>query len=250
MSRLNSFFLASDHWPRAGEDILLEGPEARHMLQVLRTMPGTEVRLFDGEGRTGHFVLVESAKRKAVLRPGSVRRHPARRAGVTLALAWSKASRRGWLLEKSVELYGNGVAFWRSERSQGALPKTVKDSWKEKIVQSAKQCGNPWLPHLYTIGGIQDLITFAAGFEQRFLLWESPQLGTLLQPDMLSHGRSLAVIGPEGGITEQEAEHLQEADFLPVSLGKSVLRWETAALHCLSLAFHGLMTASQTNGDV
>lgn len=243
MARLNSFYLSPERWPAPDAEAVLDGPEARHLLQVLRTPAGSEVRLFDGLGREGRFELLPGGKKIALLRPLRVEEHPRRPAGLTLALGWNKASRRDWLLEKSVELMADGLAFWRAARSQGEPPE-VKDSWRSKLVQAAKQCGNPWLPDLHCIpGGLDGLIAHGERFDRRFLLWESPEASALLRPALLASGRSLAVLGPEGGLETEEVERLVAAGFAPVTLGRSVLRWETAALHCLSLAFHGVAEA-------
>jgi 16S rRNA (uracil1498-N3)-methyltransferase len=244
MSRLNSFHLPADRWPAPGGEVLLEGPEAKHMLQVLRTSPGSEVRLFDGQGRDGLFELLPGGKKAARLKALELADHPRPLSGLTLALGWNKSSRRGWLMEKSVELHAGGIAFWRAARSQGEPP-PVKDSWREKLVQSAKQCGNPWLPELDCLhGGIGALEEFGTRFDRRFLLWESPEAPALLRPAMLATGRCLAALGPEGGLDDAEVRRLLDAGYEPVTLGRSVLRWETAALHCLSLAFHGAEEAA------
>ncbi|MGE4292278.1 MAG: 16S rRNA (uracil(1498)-N(3))-methyltransferase [Desulfovibrio sp.] len=247
MSRLNSFHLPPDRWPGPEGEVLLEGTEAKHMLQVLRTPTGSVVRLFDGLGRDGLFELLPGGKKTARLRVQHIAEHPRSQAGLTLALGWNKSSRRGWLLEKSVELCADGIAFWRAARSQGEPP-LVKDSWQEKLIQSAKQCGNPWLPELACLsGGLDGLLAFGQGFTRRFLLWESSAASVLLRPSMISpglcQGRCLAVLGPEGGLEPEEVDRLTRGGFEPVTLGKSVLRWETAALHCLSLAFYGAQRA-------
>jgi 16S rRNA (uracil1498-N3)-methyltransferase len=239
MTRLNSFYLAPDQWPVApGDAVALVGPEARHMTTVLRTEKGREVRLFDGMGRTGLFTVIEIKKTRALLETVSLDEIPAPAAGVTLAIGWSKSKRRTYLFEKTVELKGAGLIFWQATRSQGRVPAEPKETWLEKCIQAAKQCGNPHLPVLETIPtGIPGLIERGAGFDHCYLAWESDEVSTPLTPSMLSKGRTLVVVGPEGGFDRQEAVKLVESGFEPVTLGESVLRWETAATYCLSLAF-------------
>lgn len=235
MARLNSFHLPPQAWPRTSDQMaVLEGAEAHHLLRVLRAGPGERLRLFDGAGRDGLFVLERAEKQRAVLRPEALheRLEPGDR--LTLALGWNKSSRRDWLLEKAVELQAGGLAFWRAERSQGEPPGMPKDSWRDKLVQAAKQCGALWLPELSVLpDGLDGLLRFAQGFERCYLLWESGQAGTVLRPGELVQGRVLAVLGPEGGLTEDEAGRLVRAGFQARSLGRSILRWETAALLCL-----------------
>ena len=251
MARLNSFHLPPDRWPdpaAPGARCALDGPEAKHMLKVLRTREGDVVRLFDGGGREGLFVLERADGKRAELRADSVLVHDRPASSVTLAVGWNKSSRRGWLLEKAVELGAGGVAFWQARRSQGGPSAEPKESWQEKCVQAAKQCGSPFLPELDVVAdGAAGVLAFAKDFDRCYLPYECER-EALLHPAMLAPsssegeaargGRVLIVIGPEGGFDPEEAETLIAGGCAPVSLGRSVLRWETAALHCLSLALY------------
>ena len=88
-------------------------------------------------------------------------------------------------------------------------------------------------------GGVDELIALAEelGCEHRHVLVESGHKSVMsLTPDTLGQpGRTLCVVGPEGGFTAQEVEKLTRAGFLPATLGERVLRWETAAVLCLGL---------------
>lgn len=239
MPRLNSFHLPSPSWPREiGATILLEGSEARHMLTVLRSKAGQTVRLFDGEGREGLFRLIKTNKKQAVLEALELKEFPPYSSGVTLAIGWGKSKRRNYLFEKVVELQGNGLIFWSANRSQGHLPSSPKDSWREKCLQAAKQCGSLFLPQISVTNGVDGLKAIATDFDQCYLAWESDTISSALTPSHLNKGRSLVVIGPEGGFDDSEAVSLIDAGFVPVSLGNSILRWETAASYCLSLGFY------------
>ncbi len=236
MTRINSFYLAPDFWPDNGRATLL-GSEAHHLVRVLRHQPGDTVRLFDGCGLEGIFTVIRTGKKEVELEQNSSKTHPAPSSPLTLALGWNRSSRREWLLEKSVELGSGALLFWQASHSQGRIPLKPKDKWKDKLIQAAKQCANPWLPALSCASGIDELLTLGSGFEQKLLLWESSQATTLLAPEMLAQGKTIAVIGPEGGLDKAEAKALIAGGFMPVTLGSSILRWETAALHCLSLSF-------------
>lgn len=245
MTRLNSYHLPQHLWPGTGEPALLRGQEARHLLGVLRARPGETVRLFDGRGRYGLFELVEAeGKSVARLRPLEEFLEPAPQSGVTLALGWNKASRRDWLLEKAVELGALGLVFWQAARSQGDMPREPKDGWTDKCVQAAKQCGSSWLPDITIVeGGVDGLARVAADFTGCYVLYEGAPQTALLDPARLAAGRSLLVLGPEGGLDEREAAQLAEAGFAWASLGPLPLRWETAALSCLALAHHARLAA-------
>jgi 16S rRNA (uracil1498-N3)-methyltransferase len=246
MARLNTFYLPTDEWPaRSGDVVRLSGPEARHMGTILRTEKAQTVRLFDGQGRDGLFTVRDITKNRADLEALELAEHPAPEGGLTLAIGWGKSKRRDYLLEKIVELQGNGVIFWQAVRSQGALPKDPKGTWNEKFIQAAKQCGAVRLPELETVSrGVDGLMAMAGDFDHRYLAWEAEEATTSLSPGMLSKGRTLVVIGPEGGFDPAEADKLIRAGFGPVTLGPSILRWETAAVYCLSLAMYGAQDRS------
>lgn len=240
MARIDGFYLPPGKWR---EPFVLEGGEARHLLTVLRGAPGTQVRLFDGRGRDGLFVVTETGKRHAVITPVELRHAPRIVKGMTLAVGFSKASRRDWLLEKAVELGAEGVAFWQARRSQGRVPDSPKEGWTDTMVAAAKQCGASWLPQLSVLpDGVQALAELGASFTSRVLLWENEEDAVLTQADLA--GRTLAVVGPEGGFDDEEAEALRAAGFASRHLGSTTLRLETAALLVLGLHYHARALAS------
>ena len=239
MARCNSFYLEPELWPREpGEQVRLKGGEARHMTTVLRSSPDQEVRLFDADGRDGLFRICKLGKNEAVLEALTLVEHPKPSEGVTLAIGWGKSKRRNYLFEKTVELHGRSLAFWTARRSQGQIPEDAKDAWREKCVQAAKQCGNPHIPDIFLLRGVEGLLQFAGGFDRCYVAWEADEAQTPLTPEDLAKGKSLVVIGPEGGLEADEVAALLAGGFSPVTLGDSILRWETAATYCLGLGFY------------
>lgn len=208
------------------------------MLTVLRTQQDQTVRLFDGQGRDGLFQVTQTTRNHAELETVQLESHEPLTAGLTLAIGWGKSKRRNYLFEKTVEMNGQGVTFWQAKRSQGRVPEAVKETWADKCIQAAKQCGSVHLPELSILpDGIDALVEYGHRFSQRYIAWESDEATEPLSPAMLANGRSLVVIGPEGGFDSTEVDRLIGADFTPVTLGTSILRWETAATYCLSLSY-------------
>ncbi|MDR3074393.1 MAG: 16S rRNA (uracil(1498)-N(3))-methyltransferase [Deltaproteobacteria bacterium] len=233
---MHTFFLPAGEWR---EPYRLTGAEARHLVTVLRVKPGETVRLLDGEGREGLFAVGETGKNAATLILRETIRHekPPRRA--TIALGYGRNIRRGWLLEKAVELEADGIWFWQAERSQGKAPVESKENWFARMAAGAKQSNNPYLPELRTLpGGVAELAAAARNFDRTIVLWEGDTQGAMLSmAELTAAGNSLFVLGPEGGFTEREIRALQDASFVPLSLGDRVLRWETAAMLCLGLTW-------------
>jgi len=235
---MKTFFLDPEAWR---EPYGLDGQEAHHLSRVLRLGPGDKVRLVDGAGRSGVFRVDRAAKNRVDLTLLSEEMIPAPLPRVVLALGWTKGLRRGWLLEKAVELNAAGLWFWQAEHSQGKVPADPKEAWSGQILAGAKQSGSAWLPELKTLpGGLPELIEAGKNFSRTYLLHEDRDMGAPLAPaEVTAKGDVLCVLGPEGGFAPAEAQALVKAGFAPVSLGPGVLRWETAALTALSLFWWG-----------
>ena len=235
---IGTFYLAPAAWQ---EPFSLEGPEFTHLAKAIRGRVGDFVCLLDGQGREGRFSITGITRHKALLAPQNIIEHPRPLNRAVLALGWNKALRRSWLLEKAVELDAGGVWFWQARHSQAALPEDGRDIRTGSLIAGAKQCRNPWLPDVKLLpGGATELAEASSAFKQRFLLHEDPDLGRMLSPeDISSEDAPLFILGPEGGFAPEEVAVLKGAGVTPVSLGKQVLRWETAALLCLGLSWWG-----------
>lgn len=236
MASLHSFYLPPACW---AVPFTLAGPEAHHLSRVLRIRPGETVRLFDGRGRHGLFKVENAVKSAVTLALLEESFTPLPSVRCTLAAGFSKALRRGWFMEKAVELEAAALWFWQGDYSQAALPDVEKDTWKGGLVAGAKQCDNPWLPELAAVqGGAEALAARRGEFDRAFLLYEGDTQGRLLAREDLSEpGSLLLVVGPEGGFSPREADLLIRAGVTPVSLGKRILRWETAAVLTLGMAW-------------
>ncbi|THB71120.1 MAG: 16S rRNA (uracil(1498)-N(3))-methyltransferase [Desulfovibrio sp.] len=233
---MRSFHLPPKQWR---EPFVLAGTESHHLCKVLRMEAGETIRCFDGQGREGLFSVVQPGKYKTPLTPIEEFQHPPRERTTILALAWAKGLRRSWLFEKAVELNCDGVWFWQAEHSQGKLPEKIKATWLAQCIAGAKQSGNPWLPDIELIqGGASGLASRVSEFDASYVLWEDQERGQLVSHGQLREPKTaLFVVGPEGGFSQGEIKHFLHADMMPVSLGPRIVRWETAALACLSLRF-------------
>ncbi|MDE7241201.1 MAG: 16S rRNA (uracil(1498)-N(3))-methyltransferase [Desulfovibrio sp.] len=237
------FYLPAEHWPETGpggqppegSEVSLYGQEAAHA-RVLRLKPGDAALLLDGCGRIGSCRVVETGRKEARLQLLGWRFQPMPASRAVMALAFSKAVRRGFFMEKAVELGASGVWLWRGAHSQGRLPENAAASCAGQMIAGAKQCGNPWLPEVRALPGIGAVIGLAAGAAYRLLPWERQEGVAMLEPGMVGRpGVTVYVIGPEGGFSPRELAALAEADFTPVSLGGRILRCETAATLVLGL---------------
>ena len=238
------FYLPPEQWQ---PPYRLTDQEARHITKSLRLASGAAVRLLDGCGREGLFRIADVRKEGVEFAPLSEITHPAPACRAILAVAWNKAVRRGFFLEKAVELGAAEIWCWQARRSQGRMPDDIQESWRGQLVAGLKQCGNPYLPLVRAFpGGARELAAYAP--EKRRILLQEPGVHCPIL-DFARLGRkgdTAYIIGPEGGFDPQEAEMLIKAGCVRACLGERPLRWETAAIMCLSL--HHFCAASGVQG--
>lgn len=231
---MHAFYLEANEW----QDLILTGSEFHHLSKVLRLKEGEQITLLDGKGKEAICLIQTITKKEAKLALCSEKIYPEDTAKITLALGWGKAARRGFMLEKSVELEASALWFWQAERSQFPVPQDIKASWQEQLIAGAKQCHNPYLPELCSVThGVQELIEKSKNFDHKQLLVESDYAHNafLSEKELGLSGNTICVIGPEGGFSPKEVELLKNAGFKTYTIGDRILRWETAAVMVLGL---------------
>ena len=210
----------------------IEWKEARHIAGSLRLGAGDEIALIDGSGRRGIAEIQElrPAAERVKVRIFEVREAPAG-SGLTLAVAVPKDSRMDWLVEKCSELGVDTlvpVLFRRSVVRPKPGRTGKADKWDRIAVESSKQSGRP---SVLSIAEFRDLDE-VAGFEADLKLLLAPDADATLA-GLLSAGRpkrTLAAIGPEGGLEPEEEELLAKEGFRRARLTPYTLRIETAAV--------------------
>jgi 16S rRNA (uracil1498-N3)-methyltransferase len=224
---------------RAGRRVSLSSREAHHAVNVLRLKAGAAVELFDGRGANARGRIEEARRNHVVVlidRPG--KHWPRPGPAVHVAFAVPKGGRLDWLLEKATELGAASlrpVIFDRSVAGPGDLSPARRDRWLGQCVAAAKQCGLDFLPSIEPPMPLPDLLAAPRG-----------ALGLLgdLGSEAMPLARALSqrkgdqeihlLVGPEGGLAPHERESALAAGFLPVRLGPTTLRIETAALALLA----------------
>lgn len=208
--------------------------EAGHCLRVLRLGVGDEVMLTDGKGCFYRAVIsVATGKRCLVKVTETIGQEPFWHGHLHLALAPTKnMDRMEWLAEKATEIGFDELTFLNCRFSER---KVIKTERIEKIVVSAvKQSLKAWKP---VVNEMTDFRQFVArDFPgQKFIAHcyegEKPLLQDVLEPGQ----DALVLIGPEGDFSPEEVAQAEAVGFRAISLGKSRLRTETAALVAVHL---------------
>lgn len=216
----------------------LPSEEAAHAVRVLRLQPGDKVMLTDGKG---HFFEAEistaNQKRCLVNILAKEEQPPLWKGHLHLAMAPTKnMDRIEWLAEKATEIGFDELSFLNCRYSERKVLKTERI---QKILVSAmKQSLKARLPKLNELTDFQRFVK--QPFEgKKFIAHCHEGEKPLLQSQLTTGEDALVLIGPEGDFSEEEVKMAIEQGFQPISLGRSRLRTETAALvacHIMNLA--------------
>lgn len=223
------------------ESGVLPEEETVHAVRVLRLTEGDEIFLMDGKGTYFRATITEASRKHCCYR--IVERIPQQKqwnGHLHLAMAPTKnMDRTEWFAEKATEIGFDELSFINCRFSERT---TVKDERIEKILVSAmKQSHKPSLP---VLGSMMDFDRFI-GMEHkgRKYICHCYDENLPLLKDLLDGSTTtddvLVMVGPEGDFSIDEVKKAEQAGFVSVSLGKSRLRTETAALvavHLMHLA--------------
>jgi len=209
----------------------LSGEEAKHCVQVLRHRAGDQIHLMDGLG--GNYVasIIEATKNKVSLRILSHEQsYSQRNTKLHLAVAPTKnISRFEWFLEKATEIGIDEITPILCQRSERKVVKPER--LKKIILAAAKQSKNTILP---TLNPMIKLGTFFkkewAGSPQQFIAHCENDHEVHLLEKYKADQDVIILIGPEGDFSPEEIKNSFENGYVPISLGTSRLRTETAAI--------------------
>ncbi|MFP4355501.1 MAG: RsmE family RNA methyltransferase [Phycisphaerae bacterium] len=216
----------------------LDSAEAHHAAQVLRLTPGQQVELFDGKGNVAAGPLEQVTKRRVSVQVEQVVSVDPQRPEITLAFAVPKGKRLDWLLEKATELGAarlQPIEFARSVAAPADPGSGKWDRWMGHCIAAAKQSGLNHLPRIEPGINLDGFLASAESFDLSLLGDASAPPGSLPAQLQTAQPACLAVlVGPEGGLAEQEQEAAKLAGFRPVCIGRTILRVETAAVALLA----------------
>jgi 16S rRNA (uracil1498-N3)-methyltransferase len=229
---------------RVGSRVRLSGPEGHHAVTVSRVKPGERVDLGDGAGTVvrGRVVWVGKAELDAEIE--GVRFEPAPEPSITLVQALAKADRDHLAVEMATELGIDEVVPWQAERSvvrwRGERGLRSREKWRQTLTGATKQARRARVPELGEAAGRDQVRARIAAAQRAWVLHEG---ATTRLADQLSaaatglpaHGEVVLVVGPEGGISDQELEAFTRAGAQAVRLGSTVLRTSTAGAAALAV---------------
>lgn len=240
-------FFAEPSWIRENK-IFMQGSDVNHIRNVLRMKPGEDVRVNDGRGKTYLCCISSYEEQTAVLdilkELDSDTELPSR---IILFQGLPKGDKMEWIVQKAVELGVYAIVPFAAKRSVVKLDekKAAKKQARWQLIAkgAAEQSGRGIIPEVSTVRTFAEALGMAGELDVVLIPYELEEgmKETARVLENIECGQSMGIfIGPEGGFEEEEVERAKEAGAYAITLGKRILRTETAGLTTLSVLMYHL----------
>lgn len=226
-----------------GDRCDLTGGDRQYVLSILRMKKGEGLLLFDGKGCEYETVILgHDPERVSLEIIGKEVKHREPIA-ITLAQSLPKVRKIDLIIENASSLGVNIMIPFVSERSVPQLsPDKIKlkqTRWQKIALEAARKSHSPGIPEVQAVLPFEKMLHRAEGADVKIVFWEEEtrmDLKQVLQEEGNASARNFfLVVGPEGGFSRREIELAQGLGFISVSLGRQILKVETAALAILSI---------------
>ena len=236
-------FFYINNYNEALKEFVLDEDTSKHIVQVLRMKTGEQLNLTDGKGNLLNCSILDDHKKHCLVRVATTSyQQPATRK-VSIAISLLKNSNRfEWFLEKATEIGVSEIIPLICERTE--KEKFRYDRMQGICISAMLQSQQVWLPVLHGPVKFETIITQSSQ-QQKFIAHcedendKQPLTGKLINQStnkpINQLTSSVILIGPEGDFTPQEIKLAQQHQFIPVTLGETRLRTETAALAAATL---------------
>lgn len=221
-------------------EMIIKDVDAKHISKVLRMQPGDKIQIVSDDGVTAIAEIVSLQADNVVVRcleKLAESHEPSVK--ITLAQGLAKGEKMDFIIQKAVEMGASSIVPVAMEHSvvrlEGAKADKKVERWQKIAEAAAKQSKRDIIPQVQPVQTMQQMLT-NNDLQHKIIAYECEDrlgLKTALQScDKLQE--LLLIIGPEGGISEFELELARKNGAVPVSLGKRILRAETAGVVALS----------------
>ncbi|MDX2130169.1 MAG: RsmE family RNA methyltransferase [Chloroherpetonaceae bacterium] len=220
--------------------ILLDEDESRHAVDVLRKKVGDEIICTNGRGSRFYCTIEEIRKHSLSASIVQIEEEPENTTKVSIAMSTLRVPDRfEFFLEKVTELGVTEIIPMLLERSV-SRPKESKqqgkhERWERLIISAGKQSRRFHFPRLHPLTTLSQAIEMSQLADHRLFFDENHE-GTSLLPQSFTNQHTFFIIGGEGGFSVEERSQILNSGFAPISLGKEILRAETAGIFAASLA--------------
>ncbi len=219
------------------DDMTLSAEESRHVKNVLRLTEGDEVTLFDGSGRE-YSAVIDHVARDAVhvhvVREAVSDREPGIR--VTLLVGALKGDKTELVVQKATELGVMRIGVFSSRYCAAYMNENKLERLRRVAREAAKQCLRATVPEVVYYETLEEALR--AGEDCRHKLFACEFLPAGGEGLGVLQESVCAVVGSEGGFSEEEYETARQLGYTGISLGRRILRAETAAIALTSVIMY------------
>ena len=226
------------------EEMTITGVDAKHIGKVLRMQPGDKLQIVSDDGVSALAevaAITESTVTVHCLEKLAESHEPAVK--ITLAQGLAKGEKMDFIIQKAVELGAYSIVPVAMEHSvvrlDGAKADKKVERWQKIAEAAAKQSKRDIIPQVQDVQTIKEMLA-NNDCKTKIIAYECEDRMSL-KTALREAGQMedlLLIIGPEGGISESELAKAREAGAVPVSLGRRILRAETAGLVAMSAIFY------------
>ena len=229
------------------EEMYIEGVDARHISKVLRMQPGAKLQIVsdDGVSAVAEITAIDSERVSVRCLEKLAESHEPR-VKLVLAQGLAKGEKMDFIIQKAVEMGAYSVIPVAMEHSvvrlDGAKAAKKVERWQKIAESAAKQSKRDIVPQVQAVQSMGEMLA-SCTCQTKIIAYECEDrlsLKAALKAAEAAGGISelLLIIGPEGGISESELEQARQAGAVPVSLGRRIVRAETAGLVAISAIFY------------
>jgi 16S rRNA (uracil1498-N3)-methyltransferase len=216
-----------------GASVEVTGDEAHHAVAVRRLRTGERVVLTDGAGTSVTGSVAETGKRRFAVSVERVERVPVPEPSVVVVQALPKGDRGELAVEVLTEIGVAGIVPWAAARSvavwKGERAAKSLSRWRSTAREAAKQARRSWFPEVAEPAVTSAVAALLADADLGVVLHEEAG-ASLASLEVPLTGRIVVVVGPEGGLSDEEVAAFVAAGGTPVVLGAEVLRTSTAGV--------------------
>lgn len=223
------FFYINDY-SEAQKQIVLNEETSKHIVQVLRMKVGEQINLTDGKGTLLTCEIIDDHKKHCTVQVKDTRHKAQDEKTVTVAISLLKnANRFEWFLEKATEIGVTEIIPLLCDRTE--KEKFRQDRMQGIVISAMLQSQQTWLPILHEPTPFENIANWKSKTGQNFIAHcIEDEKQSLLHSQTSTFPHSLICIGPEGDFTTKEIELAMQNNFIPVTLGETRLRTETAGV--------------------
>jgi len=238
---MTRFFVTAEEMQQ--DFLVLTGENAQHA-KVLRLKAGEQVLVCDGEGAEAMCTVSDVSPGQISLVVSSRQQSETEAAvWVSVYMAFPKADKLEHVIQKATELGAHEIVAFPSARcvsrpDEKSLKKKL-ERWQKIAASAAEQSGRGRVPQVITLGSYGEALKRAAQADKAILFYENERATTLRMALETGEYRTVSLLtGPEGGLEEKEVSRAQAAGLQVCTLGRRILRCETAPLCALSAVMY------------